>query len=219
MQEEFKKNPEMAAQIIPDRVHPGQGGHLLMAFTLLKAWNAPSLVSEVELDGKTGDIKKAEGTKATKTGDLEWTQLDDCLPFPINGRDSIARTLADDFNVVEGLDDETLTVDNLESGQYSLSIDGHEMLKASADDLGKGLNLTRYLTPMLQQAFHVSELVAQRYSIAMFRWRQIERPMMGYADASEALRGLEKLDDELVGKMPEAAKPVVHTFKLTKVPS
>src|SRR6267154_2314518 len=41
---------ELAKKIIPDRVHPGPGGHLLMAAELLKSWHAPALVSAVEID-------------------------------------------------------------------------------------------------------------------------------------------------------------------------
>ena len=34
-------DPELALKLLPDRVHPGPGGHLLMAEALLKAWHAP----------------------------------------------------------------------------------------------------------------------------------------------------------------------------------
>jgi lysophospholipase L1-like esterase len=44
-------DPAQALNLIPDRVHPVAGGHLLMAGALLKAWNAPALVSAVEIDG------------------------------------------------------------------------------------------------------------------------------------------------------------------------
>src|SRR5437667_5496540 len=43
-------DPELAPKLLPDRVHPGPGGHLLMAEALLKAWHAPSLVTSVEID-------------------------------------------------------------------------------------------------------------------------------------------------------------------------
>jgi hypothetical protein len=43
---------EQAKKIIPDRVHPGASGHLLMAAELLKSWQAPALVSGVEIDAK-----------------------------------------------------------------------------------------------------------------------------------------------------------------------
>jgi len=37
-----------AQKIVPDRIHPGAPGCLLMAGELLKAWNAPAVVSTVE---------------------------------------------------------------------------------------------------------------------------------------------------------------------------
>ena len=43
-------DPTHAQDLIHDRVHPGPGGQLLMAEALLKAWNAPAVVSVVEID-------------------------------------------------------------------------------------------------------------------------------------------------------------------------
>ena len=45
-------DPVLAKRIINDRVHPGWAGHLIMATELLKAWNAPKLVTSVEIDAK-----------------------------------------------------------------------------------------------------------------------------------------------------------------------
>ena len=49
-----------AAELIHDRVHPGPGGQLLMAEALLKAWNAPALVTSVEIDAANGKVVQAE---------------------------------------------------------------------------------------------------------------------------------------------------------------
>src|SRR5271165_850472 len=43
-------NPALAKDLIPDRVHPSAPIHFLMAEALLKAWNAPAVVSEVAID-------------------------------------------------------------------------------------------------------------------------------------------------------------------------
>jgi lysophospholipase L1-like esterase len=45
-----KLDAETAKKLIPDRVHPAPGGHLLMAEALLKAWHAPAMVTAVEID-------------------------------------------------------------------------------------------------------------------------------------------------------------------------
>jgi lysophospholipase L1-like esterase len=52
---------ELAKKIIPDRVHPGPGGHLLMAAELLKSWNAPATVSAVEIDARSKKVTVAKG--------------------------------------------------------------------------------------------------------------------------------------------------------------
>jgi lysophospholipase L1-like esterase len=41
----LKGNPDLARLLIPDRVHPGSAGHLLMGATLLRAWGATGLVT------------------------------------------------------------------------------------------------------------------------------------------------------------------------------
>jgi len=56
-------NHDLAVQLIPDRVHPGLGGQLLMSAALLRAWNAPAIVSSVEIDGDK--VVKSENTKVT----------------------------------------------------------------------------------------------------------------------------------------------------------
>ncbi len=60
----FESDPEGAVKLNRDRVHPGPGGHLLMAYALLKAWNAPSTVSYVAIDARNG--KEAATTTATE---------------------------------------------------------------------------------------------------------------------------------------------------------
>src|SRR5438477_10405765 len=83
---------ELAKKIIPDRVHPGPGGHLLMAAELLKSWHAPALASAVEIHVSA---KKAADTQRTRVSELKagdeisWTQFDEALPMPVDLNDPI----------------------------------------------------------------------------------------------------------------------------------
>ncbi len=54
-----------AAKLIPDRVHPGAAGHILMAEALLKAWNAPALVADVEVDAARKETARQRNTHVT----------------------------------------------------------------------------------------------------------------------------------------------------------
>ncbi|MGH9654191.1 MAG: SGNH/GDSL hydrolase family protein, partial [Bryobacteraceae bacterium] len=87
MKEAQKSDPGLADKIIPKRVHPGASAQLAMAQQLLKAWNAPALVSRVHIDAAASSIKRSENTKATnlssENGAISWTQTDKALPYPI----------------------------------------------------------------------------------------------------------------------------------------
>ncbi len=82
-----KLSPSLARLIIPDRVHPGPAGHLVMAGALLRAWNAPPLVTLVEIDATaaTAHLVRAENTEVTGllAKELTWTQTDRALPLPV----------------------------------------------------------------------------------------------------------------------------------------
>ena len=58
-------NPELARQVLPDRVHPGPAGHVVMGAALLRAWNAPSLVTRVEIDAAARRVVAAENTEVS----------------------------------------------------------------------------------------------------------------------------------------------------------
>jgi len=213
-----KDDAQVAFRMVPDQIHPQEAGHLLMAATLLKAWNAPSLVSEVTIDARTGDVVKTAGTKVSKTGTWEWKQTDDVLPMPMNLSDPAVRLIIDGTGLMDTLNDETLTMTGLQTGTYSISIDGHEVGKASADDLGKGVNLAKFPTPMMAQAFQIYGLVQQKVGLNMFEWRTVRRQLGVAPHAGAASKDLQALEEDLAKKAQAAATPVTHTFAVTKVP-
>src|SRR2546423_1283650 len=50
---------ELASKLIPDRVHPGHGGHMVMAAAVLKAWNAPATAAEIKIDAASMRVASA----------------------------------------------------------------------------------------------------------------------------------------------------------------
>ena len=212
-----RDDAQTAMRLVPDQIHPQEAGHLLMAATLLKSWNAPSLVSEVVIDSKTGDVKKSAGTKVSKTAAWEWKQTDEVLPMPINWGDPGVRLIADSAGILDAIDDEMLTMTGLDSGSYSISIDGKEVGKASADDLGKGINLAKLPTPMVIQAIQVGQLVLQKVQMNMFEWRQLRRTFNWTNNAAAGAKSLQGIEEELVKKAQATAVPTTHTFAISKV--
>lgn len=87
MEEMEKTNPDLAKKIIPGRVHPGASAELVMAQTLLKAWDAPATVSQVGINASTGAASASENAAVTNVsaaqGKISWTETDKALPYPI----------------------------------------------------------------------------------------------------------------------------------------
>lgn len=86
---------EIAQKIIPDRVHPGNSGHLVMAEQLWKAWNANGEVSQVEISVAGASIGSAAlpnrkvKIEDLKTGEtISWTSTEDSLPMPVDMGDA-----------------------------------------------------------------------------------------------------------------------------------
>ena len=155
-------SPDLAEQLLPDRVHPQQGGHWIMAGSLLKTWKAPSLVTSVVIDASakpgadaantevTG-LDRAKGKAFTR---ISWTQSDKALPlpFPPPEVDPVLALVLKSSDIVAALDQETLKVNGLTAGSYDLLIDGRKIGNFTAEQLTTGINLATMDTPMLEQA-------------------------------------------------------------------
>lgn len=215
-----------AAKIIADRVHPGWGGQLIMAECLLKAWNAPALVSSVSVDAASGKstAQNAKVSKAvtTKDGTIAWRTLENALPFPLGSPDPNAAApynlavASSDF--VQALDQETLTVTNLAAPRYTLKIDGKSIGEFTKEQLAAGVNLATLNTPMLQQALLVGKLTQLRANVHNSRWREYQVPQANDPQVTQflpaLLKNLDAADEPLTKAQRDAAKPRAHQFAL-----
>ena len=217
-------DPELAREIIPDRVHPEDSGHLIMAEALLKAWNAPALVAAVEIDAAAPRVVRAENTKVTLLGagkELSWTQTDEALPVPLPiPLDSIDKNFAlavhsSDF--IQALDQEPLKVMGLTAARYALKIDGEKIGDFTKEELAEGINLALESTPMLKQASSVYELTVKHNDVHFARWREIQVPLQEYHFSREqaALDVLDKLEDQIVQQQRATAQPKPRHYVLT----
>ena len=126
----LKDNPDLARQVVPDRVHPGAAGHVVMGATLLRAWSAPALVTRVEIDAAGRRVVAAENTDVSglaAEGGVSWTQLDRALPLPLSFEDGETELAQKAGADLESLDREPLVVTGLASGRFELKIDGQSV--------------------------------------------------------------------------------------------
>ena len=213
------QNAALSQKIIPDRVHPGASGHLIMAEALLKSWNATALVSDVAIDAQSrsaGRSENAEVTSIDNSNGLRWQERERALPMPIDWKDETVALAVHSSDFVAALDQEKLRVSSLTAGSYTLKIDGDTVSNFSADDLARGINLAEYATPMSRQAADVHKLTLEHNSVHFARWRMVQVPLDGQgfplAPAESSLDGLEQ---QIVLAQRVAAQPKPHQYEIT----
>ncbi|NNM85254.1 MAG: SGNH/GDSL hydrolase family protein [Phycisphaerales bacterium] len=197
--------PQFAGQVVPGRVHPSPAGELLMAAALLKLWQAPATVSRVSISGDT--VNQAVNTHISNLraahGLISWTQLDQSLPFPMLSLHAVwpqffgenrergpqpnfkfinepAAAIIHAGHLYRKLDHEILQVKGLAAEHYKLTINDQPVGIFSATDLATGINLAKYRTPMLVQAYHILAMAWDRTQMRFYAWRQIQLPAEGY---------------------------------------
>jgi len=212
-------DPELAQKIVPDRVHPGPSGHLMMAGALLKAWNAPGLVSSVEIDAAGRRLANSENALVTelKVGDkITWTQTDGALPLFIDLSDPPTSLAIKSSDFMETLNRQILKVTGLPAGRYTLRIDGSEVRTFSHSELEQGVNLAGLETPMRAQAQQVHALTLKHNNIHYARWRSLQVPLQEdkLSTLPAALSAVDAVEAELVRRQRALAQPTAHRFEL-----
>jgi lysophospholipase L1-like esterase len=159
----------------PDRIHPGNGGHLVMTYLFLKAQGlANKPIANVVINASANKITKAENATISslnkKGNTITFKYLAKSLPFPI---DSTARVFLNPQKQYEALsvipfikefDEEMLTIKGIEaSKKYILKIDGIMINSFDGAQLIDGINLALLSnTPQYQQTKRIMELQLKR---------------------------------------------------------
>jgi lysophospholipase L1-like esterase len=210
-------DPELARQILPDRVHPSDAGHLVMGAALLRGWNAPALVTRVQIEAGKPRVVASERTAVSDLeaidGGLAWTQLDEALPLPVDFEGATVALAEAAGAGLEALGQQPLQVTGLAPGRYQLQIDDQEVGTFSETELAAGVNLATLNTPMRGQAFSIRWGAAGRHEL-----RRVLRQMVagGSADArwSSAAADLEAFDEVTQEARRDVARPVPRRYRL-----
>jgi lysophospholipase L1-like esterase len=210
---------ELAKKIIEDRVHPGPGGHLIMAEALLRAWNAPATVASVEIDAAAQRVTRTDNAKVTGLqvgSSLSWSETDSALPMPLDLDDKVVALSVHSSDFLEALDQEPLKVTGLASARYALKIDGEKVGDFTKEQLQEGINLATLPTPMAKQAAKVHDLTRKHNDIHFARWRDVQVTLQDYKFAGEqaAVHALDKLEDQIVQQQRAAAQPKPRHYEL-----
>ena len=218
----YAADPLNAKRIIPDRVHPGWAGHLIMATELLKAWNAPKLVSSVEIDAKEMAAVTADNTAVVGLRELDggvvWTQKDFALPMPVPDQDAATLLAVRSSDFMDRLNVEWLRVTGLdERRKFSLAINGLTAGEFTGAQLSGGMNLAKLDTPMMRQAAQVLAWTVKRAGIHQLRWRQLQIPYEkdGLSRLTSVLDQLDGLDQDLEARQRSTTRTSATYYELT----
>ncbi|MGA9718945.1 MAG: SGNH/GDSL hydrolase family protein [Acidobacteriaceae bacterium] len=221
-------HPDLASELIPDRIHPREGVHWVMAATILKAWHAPALVSSVTVDAheaKAASVQNASVTdvkREKKTGTLQWTEIENALPLPLplSATAPVTDLALEAGGLEAALDQEMLTVTGLAAGDYALTIDDQPIANFTADALQHGVNLARMATPMLRQSQtlaweteHRNELERRLFELAAGTQTQPE------AAPEPEQQAMQQAVNSSIAQQQKDAQPATHRFALKPVKS
>ncbi len=141
-----------------DRIHPGDMGHMVMAYQFLTSQGVGATISTMVVDASTATVREAANCTIgiiTVTGrSLSFEVQGNALPFPIIGE---ARKALDLVPLEKDLNQQVLRVAGLPPGSYEVVIDGTVVTSTDASTLANGLNLAmQTTTPDYRQALEVA---------------------------------------------------------------
>lgn len=210
--------PELAPLILVDRIHPSETGHWIMAAALMSAWYVNPVVSRLELNAANASVIAKDRTTVTnleKSAEgLEWTQLDDALPLPLDFNDAMTTMLLK-ISDIEQVDQQILRVESLEAGRYQLLIDAKPIASFSREELKNGVNLALLRTPMLDQARDIDWTESRRTALDQARFILSAEVKAGPTSAiAEAT--LRQAQDEMDATVRKDLELKPHHFELRR---
>lgn len=148
-------DPSLAALLVPDRIHPSEPLHWIMAEAVMRAWHVDPVVTSVAISGSNGAVARSQRTQVSAVtqqgGVVAWDQLDQALPLPLNFDQPLMEFVLRISDLADW-DREMLEVTDLRAGNYVLAIDGKSVGTFAAAELAQGVNLALRKTPMWDEA-------------------------------------------------------------------
>jgi lysophospholipase L1-like esterase len=161
-----------------DRIHPGQDGHMVMAYIFLKAQGfANKEVADVVVDAQQRKIQRATNSSITNlsvaNGTVQFDYLAKALPYPLDtvprgwGATTRQSEVVNLVPFTKEFNKEMFTVKGLEAGKkYLLLIDKDTVGSFTGSQWAAGINLAEISrTPQYQQATAVMLLNEDRWEL------------------------------------------------------
>lgn len=210
------KYPELAPLLIPDRIHPAEAGHWIMAAALMSAWHVDPVVSTLALNAANAQVIGSARTtvtqlEAVKNG-LSWTQLDEALPLPFDFNNAMTAVLLG-VSRIEDVDRQILRVEGVAGDEYQLLIDGKPIAQFTREQLSAGVNLAFYKTPMVEQARGIDGREEQRAALDQARFI-LSTEIGNDASLASTEIALRQAQERIDTSLRKDLQPKPHHFEL-----
>jgi len=210
--------PQLAPLIVPDRIHPAEIGHWILAAQLLSSWHVEPVVSSLTLNAASAqavDTQRTTISELTQTpGGLRWSQTDEALPLPFDFNNAMIPLLLGISDIAR-VDRLMLCVEGLLPGRYQLLIDEKSISTFSNLELASGINLALYKSPMVDQARDIDSTEYRRVQLDQARFI-LSADVKEDADSATAEEKLRRAQDQLATDIRKKLQPNSHRFELRR---
>ncbi len=188
----LERKTEPRFTMIPDSVHPGPSGQIVMAYSIIEDMGLRKPLSNIRiLSGPGGKSRaqvsggKIEDLKKTDTG-VEFTFTADALPWVLPEEAAAGVKM---LHLGHRASREALEIHDLDPGQYELQIDGESVGVFSATQLARHVELQENpRTPQHKQALKVAELNKERNGGPVRSLRNIWSIFQAHARSAQTLK-------------------------------
>lgn len=173
---------------LPDRVHPNEDGHLIMATEILRCWGASP--KGAEIDQKV-DIGQDKTTSFSFIAPLPWPSL------------SPSEKIRNIRPEVMGMGKVNLKLTGLPPGKYAINIDGKDADEYTAQRLSSGIPVSSVSKQAKALSRLLGSLIQQRSDIFYLRWRNIKQPLSEEdTRTASVVSTLNSLEKEMAQRIP-----------------
>ncbi len=194
-----KNNPDTTI-VGPDRVHPQDAGHFIMAYNIIRQLEYSPIVASTEINAAEKQINalnaKIDNIHFDADG-LDFTYTPGSLPFPTTEFQDVAEFIG--FN--KNMNKELLKIQELSPGNYILTIDSEPIAVFKSQTLKEGINLSDYVTPQQAYAGKIATLIEHKREIISGKMRNVAFIEYFYApevmSAKDSIEALKIIDNRL----------------------
>lgn len=178
--------------LVPDSVHPGPAGHMVMAMSIIHDLDLPQKVSDIRITLSADPPHQVEANGGQlselhrRDHGIEFHWQADCLPWVVPEEAQIGAQLTD---LGYRVNEEALEVHGLAPGKYTLTIDGHDVGTYDNVELEHHVELQENAkTPQYQQALAVAEINKRRNEGPVDAMRDEWWNFQDYVDAQREIK-------------------------------